>query len=637
MPPELKLRAMDMTKEQLIVFAVLGLTLGLFIWNRWRYDLVAVVALMTVALFGLIPAEQVFMGFGHPAVITVAAVLVISRGLSNAGAVDAVARILTLSGDRLWVQVATLTGVVAISSAFMNNVGALALLMPVAIWMSRKSARSPSLLLMPLAFGSLLGGMLTMIGTPPNIIIAEYRSQTGADAFGMFDFFPVGLGVTLIGVIFISLIGWRFTPKRKSTDDESLFEIKVYTTEVRLPDETKFVGKTLHELLAAMEDEIDMTVLALIRNDKLEQMPSTYTVLRAEDILLIEADSDSLQTLLTLGEMKLAEALDKESTDAARTETDPEQASDNPTTTENTATESAASDSKGDAPEQGELTLTEVIVAPGSILIGNSASRLDVRERYGVNILAAARQGHRMSARMNSLNFVVGDILLVQGREDSLQAGITKLGCLTLASRGLNIGRPRNVLLASGIFVVAMALIALGLVSAATGLVAAAATMVLVKLISPEEIYDSIDMPVIVLLAAMLPVGLALETTGGSVLIADALMQFAQDMSPAMMLAGLMVAVMLLSNVINNAAAAILAAPIAIKLAQGMELSADPFLMAVAVAASSAFLTPIGHQSNTLVMAPGGYKFSDYWRMGLPLSILVVASAVPLILWVWPV
>ena len=637
MPPELKLRAMDMTKEQLIVFAVLGLTLGLFIWNRWRYDLVAVVALMTVALFGLIPAEQVFMGFGHPAVITVAAVLVISRGLSNAGAVDAVARILTLSGDRLWVQVATLTGVVAISSAFMNNVGALALLMPVAIWMSRKSARSPSLLLMPLAFGSLLGGMLTMIGTPPNIIIAEYRSQTGADAFGMFDFFPVGLGVTLIGVIFISLIGWRLTPKRKSTDDESLFEIKVYTTEVRLPDETKFVGKTLHELLAAMEDEIDMTVLALIRNDKLEQMPSTYTVLRAEDILLIEADSDSLQTLLTLGEMKLAEALDKESTDAARSETDPEQASDNPATTENTATESAASDSKEDAPEQGELTLTEVIVAPGSILIGNSASRLDVRERYGVNILAAARQGHRMSARMNSLNFVVGDILLVQGREDSLQAGITKLGCLTLASRGLNIGRPRNVLLASGIFVVAMALIALGLVSAATGLVAAAATMVLVKLISPEEIYDSIDMPVIVLLAAMLPVGLALETTGGSVLIADALMQFAQDMSPAMMLAGLMVAVMLLSNVINNAAAAILAAPIAIKLAQGMELSADPFLMAVAVAASSAFLTPIGHQSNTLVMAPGGYKFSDYWRMGLPLSILVVASAVPLILWVWPV
>ncbi len=625
-----------MSEEQLVVFTVLVLTLGLFIWNRWRYDLVAVLALMTVALFGLIPAEQVFMGFGHPAVITVAAVLVISRGLSNAGAVDAVARILTLSGDRLWVQVATLTGAVAISSAFMNNVGALALLMPVAIWMSRKSGRSPSLLLMPLAFGSLLGGMLTMIGTPPNIIIAEYRSQTGADAFGMFDFFPVGLGVTLIGVIFISLIGWRLTPQRKSTDDKSLFEIKAYTTEVRLPDETKFVGKTLHELLAAMEDEVDMTVLALIRNDKLEQMPSTYTVLRAEDILLIEADSDSLQTLLTLSEMKLAEALDKESTDAAETETDPEQTADKPDTTATTAAESATADSKEDTPEQGELTLTEVIVAPGSILIGNSASRLDVRERYGVNILAAARQGHRMSKRMNSLRFVVGDILLVQGREDSLQAGISKLGCLTLASRGLNIGRPRNVLLASGIFVIAMALIALGLVPAATGLVAAATTMVLVKLISPGEIYDSIDMPVIVLLAAMLPVGLALETTGGSVLIADALMQLAQDMPPAMMLAGLMVAVMLLSNVINNAAAAILAAPIAIKLAQGMEWSADPFLMAVAVAASSAFLTPIGHQSNTLVMAPGGYKFSDYWRMGLPLSLLVVASAVPLILWIWP-
>lgn len=622
---------MEMNNDQLIVFAILGLTLGLFIWNRWRYDLVAVVALMAVALFGLIPAEQVFMGFGHPAVITVAAVLVISRGLSNAGVVDTVARILTLCGDRLWVQVATLTGAVAISSAFMNNVGALALLMPVAIWMSRKSGRSPSFLLMPLAFGSLLGGMLTMIGTPPNIIIAEYRSQTGADAFAMFDFFPVGLGVTLVGVIFISLIGWRLTPQRKSTSDESLFEIKAYTTEVRLPVETKFVGKTLHELLAAMEDEIDMTVLALIRNDNLRQMPSTYTVLRANDILLIEADSESLQTLLTLSEMKLAEALEKDSTDSAENEAVPANHSG-----DSTPVESTAANNKTDSAEPGELTLTEVIVAPGSILIGNSASRLDVRERYGVNILAAARQGQRMSKRMNSLRFVVGDILLVQGHEDSLQSGINQLGCLTLASRGLNIGRPRNVLLASGIFVMAMALIALGLVPAATGLVAAAATMVLVKLISPGEIYNSIDMPVIVLLAAMLPVGLALESTGSSVLIADALMQLTRELPPAMMLAGLMIAVMLLSNVINNAAAAILAAPIAIKLAQGMEWSADPFLMAVAVAASSAFLTPIGHQSNTLVMAPGGYKFSDYWRMGLPLSLLIVISAVPLILWIWP-
>ncbi|MFW5870436.1 MAG: SLC13 family permease [Candidatus Sumerlaeota bacterium] len=606
-----------MTTDQWIIFGVLAGALVLFAWNHWRYDLVAVLALLIVAIAGCVPPDQVFMGFGHPAVVTVAAVLVISRGLSNAGVVDTLARLLTRVGNRLWVQVATLTGLVALCSGFMNNVGALALLMPVAIWMSRKSERSPSFLLMPLAFGSLLGGMLTMIGTPPNIIIAEYRTHSGAEPFRMFDFLPVGAGVALLGLLFITLVGWRLTPQRKKKpDSDGLFEIDAYTTELRLPEESKFAGKTLHDLLESVKGDADILVIALVRDGAMKEMPSLYKVLREEDILLVEADSDSLKTLLDITDLKLA--------------------------TEEHEDEEGDEQGKGPAHEEkkekerGELTLSEAIVVPGSLLVGKTPSRLDLRERFGINILGAARQGYQLREQLGNIQLVVGDILLVQGREESLLSGLHDMGCLPLASRGLRIGKPRKVLLASLIFAAVMVLIAFGVVPAATGLVLGALIMVLAGLISPGEIYDSIDMPVIVLLAAMLPVGQALETTGGSQLIADALLNVAQSVPPVAMLACLMVAVMLLSNVINNVAATILAAPVAINIAQGLALSVDPFLMAVAIGASSAFLTPIGHQSNTLVMEPGGYRFGDYWRMGLPLSLLVVAGSIPLILWIWP-
>jgi di/tricarboxylate transporter len=600
-----------MTGGQFTVFLVLAATLGLFIWNRWRYDVVAVLVLVVIALAGLVPPDEVFAGLGHPAVVTVAAVLVVSRGLLNAGVVDTLARQLTRVGDRPWIQVATLTGIVALCSGFMNNVGALALFMPVAIWMSRKSGHSPSLLLMPLAFGSLLGGTLTMIGTPPNIIIATYRQQSGSPSFGMFDFLPVGGAITILGLLFISLIGWRLTPQRKKQDaPDELFEISAYLTELRVPEGCKFDGRTIHELVTAVEEDAEVLIIGLVRSGQRKQLPSTYEVLREEDILVVEADSDSLKTLLDVTGLKLAEDGDGDEDEDEEEETS--------------------------KPKPGDLNLAEVIVTPESILVGRTAKSLDVRERHGVNVLAVARQGHRLRERLGKIRFAAGDILLVQVSEESLQAALNQLACLPLASRGLRIGQPSNVILASVIFAAALALIALEFVPAATALVAAALVMVLTGLIAPGEIYDSIDMPVIVLLAAMLPIGGALESTGGSELIADGLLQIAQSAPPAATVAILMTVVMLLSNVVNNAAAAVLAAPVAVNLASRMECSADPFLMAVAIGASCAFLTPIGHQSNTLVMVPGGYKLGDYWRMGLPVSVLVVAGGVPMILWFWP-
>lgn len=614
-----------MTGEQLIVFGVLAATLVLFVWNRWRYDLVALGALLACALTGVVPADEVFAGIGHPAVISVAAVLVLSRGLLNAGVVDSVARRLMQVGDRPWAQVAALTGIVALSSGFMNNVGALALFMPVAIWMSRQSGRSPSYLLMPLAFGSLLGGTLTLIGTPPNLIIAGYRAEAGESPFGMFAFLPVGAAVTVAGVLFIALLGWRLVPRRQEQEGNGdLFEISAYLTEVRVPEGCKYAGRTLHALIGAVKEEADVQVIALVRGDERQRMPSTYEVLREGDILLVEADSDSLKALLDVTGVELAANVD-EHDDEAREERD--------------ATEQAVEQEKARKSHKsrhGELTLAEAIISPGSILVGTTASGLDLRERHGVNVLAVARQGQRLRQRLGKIRFAAGDILLLQTREDALQSTLNSLGCLPLASRGLSITTPRNVLLASAVFAITLATIAFGLLPAATALVTGALVMILVGLIPVGRIYESIDMPVIVLVAAMLPVGQALETSGGSQLIADALLSVGQSLPAAATLALLLVAVMLISNVVNNAAAAVLAAPVAISLARGMDASVDPFLMAVAIGASCAFLTPIGHQSNTLVMAPGGYRFGDYWRLGLPLTILVVLCAVPTILWIWP-
>ena len=614
-----------MTLDQGIIFAVLFATLGLFIWNRWRYDLVALAALLTVTLAGLIPTETAFTGLGHPAVVTVAAVLVISRGLLNAGVVDAIARKLTQVGDKPWVQVATLTGIVALCSGFMNNVGALALFMPVAIWMARQSERSPSYLLMPLAFGSLLGGTLTMIGTPPNIIIATYRREIDGNAFGMFDFLPVGLSITVIGVLFIALIGWRFTPKRENSSADELFEVSAYLTELTLPEGTDYVGRSLHDLVDSVRDEADVLVVGLVRDDELTEMPSIYKVLRADDILLVEADSDSLKTLVKATGLSLAQEPD-----------------DNEQDTENTPSsdEASASDTEERPPDHSnkhkDLSLTEAIVTQRSPLINRSASALGLRERYSVNILAVARQGQRLNQRLGEIRFAGGDILLVQAHKDRIQPALNDLGCLPLASRGLRLFTPDKVWMASGLFAVALALIAFEILPASVALVTAALVMVLIRLVPPGEIYDSIDLPVIILLAAMIPIGEALDTTGGSQLIADGLLALGQSIPPAATLLVLMLSVMLLSNIINNAAAAVLAAPVAIKLAAGMDVSPDPMLMAVAISASCAFLTPTGHQSNTLVMEPGGYKFGDYWRLGLPMSILVIAISVPVILWVWP-
>jgi di/tricarboxylate transporter len=590
-----------MLMQQTIVFSTLGLVLALFVWGRWRYDLVALLALLIVTITGIVPGSEAFAGFGHPAVVTVAAVLVVSRGLQNSGMVDVIAKWMAGLGDRPTVQVAALTTVASVCSGFMNNVGALALMMPVAIRLAHKSGNSPSLLLMPLAFASLLGGMTTLIGTPPNIIIANFRMQTVSAPFRMFDFAPVGVGVAFAGLLFLALLGWRLIPQPRGLGtSKDLFHIEDYITEVRLPEGSNIVGKSLRDLEATID--ADITVAGIIRGKHRLLAPSSFEVMRPGDILIVEADPESLKTLVDATGLELV----------------------------------GSKDLGEGALGSEEVSVVEVIIMPRAFMEGQTAVDLNLRWRYGLNLLAVARQGVRVRERLSRIRFRVGDVLLLQGRTDTLQETLPILGCLPLAERGLRLGQPQRILLASGIFVVAVGVAAAGLLPVQIALVGAALVMVVSGQLSLREAYESIDWPIVILLGAMIPVGAAFESTGGAQSIATAVLEGAKQMPSWATLAIVLVGTMCLSDVINNAAAAVLMAPIAISVAEGLGASADPFLMAVAIGASCAFLTPIGHQSNTLVMGPGGYRFGDYWRLGLPLEVVIAVLAIPLLMWFWP-
>lgn len=591
-----------MPVEQLIIFFTLGLILVLFIWGKWRYDLVALLALLVVTVAGIVPAGEAFNGFGHPAVITVAAVLVVSRTLFNSGIVDYLVRLMSIVGENPVVQLAALVVTVTICSAFMNNIGALALFMPVAIRMARKNDRSPSLFLMPLAFGSLLGGLITQVGTPPNIIISIFRSETAVGVpFRMFDFAPVGAGVALVGVIFIIFVGWRLLPERKGQlSREELFDIEDYITEIRVPEKSALTGKRLRDLEEATDG--DITVVGHLRNGQKFAAPSPHRTFKEGDGLIIRANAEELQELLDTTGLEIAD-------------------------TEKLGTGDLGSD---------EVIVMEATITNNSVMEGRTARTFKLRSRYGVNLLGLARQGGRLRTRPDSIRFRSGDVLLLQGPAEILQEVLPGLGLLPLVERGLRVGQPRRVFAGLAIFIVAIVLAAVGVLPIQVAFTGAALVMAFAGLISLREIYDCIDWPVIILLGAMIPVSRALETTGGAQLLAEGIMNIASGQSPWIILTLVLVATMFLSDLVNNAAAAVLMAPIAVSIALAMGASVDPFLMAVAVGASCAFLTPIGHQSNTLVMGPGGYKFSDYWRMGLPLEIIIVLVAIPLIMLVWP-
>jgi len=621
-----------MTQDQVSILAVLIASAAMFLWGRWRHDMVAVGALLICVMIGLVPANDAFAGFGHPAVITIGCVLVLSHGLQTSGAIDALSdRILPTSFGPT-ITIAAITGLATVLSAFMNNVGALALLMPVAIQTAAKQNLPPGKVLMPLAFGSILGGMTTLIGTPPNLIVSSFRAANGGGSFGMFDFTPVGLVTAAVAVTFVALVGWRLVPSRNGAGGEE-FDTGTYLTEARVPEKSKGVGKTLREIEEVL-DEADAQIVGLVRNEVRVTAPNPTRTVLAGDILVIEADPKALTAALSALGLELAEAVqdDEEEEEGTRAKT-----SNLSTSPVNKKDEIKDDEAETEKPaRQDEILLKELAVLPNSNLAGRSATDIRLRTTFGINLLAISHLGRRSITRLRTAAIQPGDLLLMQGTQESILEFAAQYGCVPLAERTLRIPDKRQALTATAIMVAAIGGAAFGLVPAAIAFAAGVLACMAFQVVPPRRVYDAIDWPVIVLVAALIPVAGAMATTGAADVVARVLLTSIAQGHPIIALVLILVVTMTLSDFMNNAATAAVMCPIAIGTANTLGANPDPFLMAVAVGASCAFLTPIGHQNNTLILGPGGFRFGDYWRLGLPIEIIVVAVSVPMIMWVWP-
>ena len=612
-----------MTFDQTAIVVVLAAALALFISERVRYDLVALGALLVSVLLGLVEPAVAFAGFANDAVITVAAVLVMSQALARSGAVDAVTAPLLRVATH---PVALMTGLCVIGallSSFMNNVGALALLMPLAIAGARKGGYSASLLLMPLSFATLLGGTTTLIGTPPNLLAADLAERLRGEPFTMFEFAPVGAAITVAGIAFIVTVGWRMLPRgREGTKSPTeIFEIGHYVTEARLPAKSSFIGKTIREFEDASGDSA--IVLGLVHGDTRLRSSSSY-VLQEGDVLLLQAETQALQDYVKAAQIDLVAAAphpppDLPSAEASVPATAPP----------------AGQNGKTTSRTRPSLDTAEAVVTPTSWVQGSTARDLRLRARYDTNLLAISRRGRPVTTRLRDVPLHAGDVLLLEGPAGDLPDIVAKIGCLPLADRKLALS-PRRVLLPFAVFIGAVALVIFGVTSAAIAFVLGAAAMVALKFMPAREVYSTLEWPVIVLLAALIPVAGALETTGTAQLVADGLVAVAGSLPTHAMLALVLVATMAVTPILNNAATVLLMGPIAHGVAENIGVDSAAFLMAVAIGASCDFLTPFGHQNNTLILGPGGYRFADFWKLGLPIDVIIVAVAVPLLPIVFP-
>ena len=631
-----------MTTDQIAIFCIIFFTFILFVWGKWRYDIVSIIALCTLFITDLllgndrsdliIDSSHIFSGFGHPAVITVAAVLIISQALRNSGVVDFISRKIAPLARNQITHIASLSGVATICSAIMNNVGALALMLPVALKTAMKQKRSPSIILMPLAFASILGGMITMIGTPPNIIIATFREinqmnlktealeninstaakyfiqqninleQFSPSPFGMLDFSPVGIAIAFFGVIFITLIGWRFIPKEsyKNPNSSSHFSIDEYITEIRIPKECKLIDLKIKDIEKFSENRLE--IIGYI--DKNENFSSVRnnSIIKEEDRFLVKADPVELKLMMDEYSIRFTKKM-RERIDKLKDE---------------------------------NTIFKEVLVTPDSPLLNRNRTYLRRKTSNLLVLMAVARQDKPLHKGLDKIIFKVGDVLLLQGNAEYLQDNISLLNLLPLEQRDIQIGVFSTVGLSLLIFSFAILLSIFGIFPTTLAFIIAILLYIFTGILPIRQIYEQIDWPIIVLLGAMIPVSNALQTTGSSDLLASLVVDMTQNLPVWSILAIIMILTMCLSDIINNAATALIMAPISSGIAISLGVNIDPFLMAVAVGASCAFLTPIGHQCNALILGPGGYKFSDYWKMGLPLEILIVLLGTPLILYFWP-
>jgi di/tricarboxylate transporter len=590
-----------MTLPQGLTFAIVAAMMALFVWGKIRYDVVALLALVTSVFVGIVPAKEAFAGFSDDVVIIVAAALVVSAAIAKSGITDMAIRPLAPYLKSTQSQVFVLVLAVIVFSTFIKNVGALAILMPVALQFAKRSGTSPSQLLMPLSFGSLMGGLITLVGTSPNIIVSRVREDILGQPFEMFDYAPVGLGISVVGLLYLTF-AYRLLPKdrRAGVSIDAAINIENYVVEACIRRDSPLVDKTAKDVEALGEGQVKVTTI--VRERFRRYRPTSSLRLRAGDVLLLEGDPAALEKVVALGNLELG----GKAADA-----------------------SAAGD--GDT-----VGVVEGVVTADSPLVGANLIEIDVRKRYDANVLAISRSGERITQRLRSVRFQAGDVIVVQGRFDVMPDTLKALGILPLAERDVGLGRGRRRWIPLVILLAAIGAVAFKVLPIAMAFFAAAVALVLTKSLTLRDAYETIEWPILILLAALIPVSEAVRTTGATDLMAGWLHVAAGGMPPMVAMGMMLLAAMAVTPFLNNAATVLMVAPIGAGLATRLGLNPDPFLMAVAVGAACDFLTPFGHQCNTLVMGPGGYRFSDYWKLGLPLSIFIVVAGVPLIAAVWP-
>jgi di/tricarboxylate transporter len=585
-----------MTWEQGLIVVILLGTMACLVWDRWRYDIVALAALLLCVLTGLVPAGAAFQGFSNPAVITVVGVLMMSTALAKSGIVGVLAGRFVTVRDNRRVHLAGFCLLALALSAFMNNVAALALLMPVLLSTARRFGYPASFLLMPVSFATLLGGMITMVGTPPNLLISNFRQEVTGMPFSVFDFLPVGLSLAVLGGLYLIIA--RRLPVTEDDDgeeahDDDIFDVADYVTEARIRSTSPLVGLTV----GAVEARWPVTLVGVVRNERRLFGHLSAKALRADDILLLQAGTRGLEALVNEGLLELVE--------------------------------------RGEAAAGDDLHVMEAVVTPNAVVLGSTPSSLDLRQRFGVTLLAAARQGRRFEGRLGDANLNVGDVILLEGPPARTRQTIRALGCLPLAQRSLKFSG-RRTMLPIIIFAGAVALAASGILAIPVAFIAGVLVMILTGLLKPSEAFEGVNWSVIVLLGAMIPVGGALGTTGAAAVIAQGFLANMGEAGPMVMLAATLLATMAITPVLNNATTVILMAPIVVGISSDLGASPDPFLMAIAVGASTDFLTPFGHHNNAIILGPGGYRMRDYLKLGLPLSALVAAASMLIIPVVWP-
>ncbi len=590
-----------MDRQQILALATIVAMMGLFAWGRLRYDIVAIVALIAAYLVGIVPAEKAFSGFSSDIVIIVASALILSAAVSRSGIVELAMSYASFDLSKPRSQIVMLTTCVALLSAVVKNIGTLAMFLPIAFKFARRNKTSPSLLLMPMSFASLLGGLITLVGTSPNIIVSQAREKLLGKPFLMFDFAPVGIGLTIAGIVFLAF-GYRLLPtgRRATASIEVAFNLDAYATEVTVAADSPFVGKAIGELEKQVEGELDVAVL--IRGGLEKSNPAKRTKIKADDGLILHGEPEVLERAVAVGKLLLVRQ-------------DKQPAKEN------------ASD---------EIGVMEAVVGSVSPFIGRTVTQNQLFDRYDLNLLAVSRRGSRITRRLSTVRLKAGDAIVLQGNMRFMPEALGELGCLPLAERPLGLGRSRNTYLPTAILAGAMLLVALGVVPVAIGFFIAAALVILAQSVTLRETYNAIDWPILVMLGALIPVSDAAQSTGLTQSIADMISLLADILPKWGYVAILLLIAMCVTPFLNNAATVLILAPIAASVATSVKLNPDPLLMAVAIGAGCDFLTPIGHQCNTLVMGPGGYRFGDYWRLGLPLSAIVLVTGVPLILLFWP-